>query len=622
MTEFFIGTDRVVLPKGLKFTLIDENPLITNTGEYSWDITVSLRNRINAKIFKHIYRINISEIQVSLAAKLIIDNHVRYGKIIILNNSDFEVTFQFISGNAEMNYVAKNEKKIWELDWGQEDSIDYSKASFTINHPGYGEVNMYGTVLGFNKYVCTPVKSGEDVVNNYSLQTAGWERHSLIVGITGKIVMQPYLLYYINKLPELLGYTLKYNVLNSDGRAKNMFVVNMVDSLKYADCLPDMTVTEFIESIENFFNVSFIVNKSDKTISIHNFKSFIDGKRVVTINKADDLYNRDLTEKSKSNRLDFTKISYDINASGYYNYQMLSQQILDKCEVKEFANFNSLFNYFYNNNLEDKYVLYRDLSKMNDYVNIVPDREPVVNVFNEKVDDERTITLVNRFRSYGDVSDRELKLKIVPVQIIYSTVRLNLYDQDLDTHIEIPIQLPLSSNTYTITDDIGLKNTIENGVADIARLNKLEVALFMGKINIVTDYYSEDHYPVILYPFSYCDKYPVYGPLGHYGEPPYQANWHPANYTIFEQWRFADFNPKANYTLSLNGSDGIIADYHQEKVVDTTKPYDFTLPDSRYLTADDIAIINNKRYMPISLEYNVDINGFEKKITGKFYALK
>ena len=222
MTELIIGGRRVVLSKSLSFTLIEENAEITSSGEYSWDISASLKNKINAIIFKNIYRLNISTVDVTCDATLIIDNAVRNGKIIIQNNTGSEIQFQFIAGNSELNYNAKSDtRKIYELDWGTESAIDFARALQTLSYPGYG--NFSGVQ---NNFVCTPVKIGDQIANDFNLD---------LTSIGDQIIMQPYLLYYINKLPELLGFKLINNVIESDSRAKKMFLVNAVNSLKYSD---------------------------------------------------------------------------------------------------------------------------------------------------------------------------------------------------------------------------------------------------------------------------------------------------------------------------------------------------------------------------------------------------
>ena len=58
MIQLYINNHEIVLPDDLEIDLIDNNPLITDTGEYSLDITISLLEPKNAIAFGHLYRVN------------------------------------------------------------------------------------------------------------------------------------------------------------------------------------------------------------------------------------------------------------------------------------------------------------------------------------------------------------------------------------------------------------------------------------------------------------------------------------------------------------------------------------------------------------------------------------
>lgn len=62
-----------------------------------------------------------------------------------------------------------------------------------------------------------------------------------------------------------------------------MYMISTANSKYVADGLPDMTVTNFINAVEKFFNVKFQVDSKDKSISIIPFSKSIENKRVVKI---------------------------------------------------------------------------------------------------------------------------------------------------------------------------------------------------------------------------------------------------------------------------------------------------------------------------------------------------
>ncbi len=707
MIQFFIENQEVILPDDFSFTQIDENPLITNNGEFTLDITVSLRNGKNAKAAKFINRINKIDIDTSYNALMIDDWKYKHGTIIIQSHTNTDMTFQFVAGNSELNYLAKNDKKIWELDWGTETAIDFNRSVLSITQTGYiweitsganlvrngkfisrsyipvwdsvyrtvslesgktytfsitgiasqsgstGEItavikNSSSTVtilasaiysfpdsvfenthtvtftsavtdanckiivsrsaspvilrslkveLGniatewcpnasdVCNFVCAPIKVDTELINDFEFNIASSSEYDenwfKFDHMTGKTIMQPYLLYYINKLPSLLGYSLKYNVLNEDFRAKVMYLVNATDSLNYADALPDMTVDEFIEAIENFFNVTFLIDQKDKSLSIHTFQTNMALKQTVKLQNALDAYERNFEQDTKPVKFGFTKLSYDLSDSIYFNYQKFSDAILSKCELLKFTSFNHIFNYVTSNPLIDKYKIYRDMSNNEDYISC---NEPTLNLFTQNIDDSRHITLVNKFQSVGTSSAVELILKIAPAQIDYAT-RTFYYAEH--ANITGHYQLPKSSNAYSIIEDLGLKDSIENGLKEVTRLEKLEVTLYLGLVEFLETPWGSINTP---YPFSYADINP------EFGKPPSMT------YTVFEDWRFDKYIQKAITTLKIVGENGIISDYHQASIIDMSKKYFFEIPDSPYITADNLFEFKNQKYIPISLE--------------------
>jgi len=607
MTQLFVNEREVILPSDFSFTLIEENPEITNNGEFTLDITISLRNPQNAIVFGFLNRINLATITKTAPARMIVDGSPRSGTIIISKNTDIDVTFQFVSGNSELNYIAKNEKKIWELDWGMETAIDFEKALESLNYPGYGEYDntpippFYFHTSWFQNFVCAPVIVGSSIINNFTIapDTDPVETALKINGISGKIIMQPYILYYINKLPSLLGYTLKHNILNTDSRAKKMYLVNAIDSLKYADALPDMTITEFKEAIEFFFNVEFIVNPTDKTVSIENLQSNLENKKIVNITDYLDEYNRDQSQDSKSVRLDFSKVSYDLPGTNYFRYQKLDQYILDKSTIVEFVNFAVLEAYtrLHNGSPANKFLIYRDLDQMNDYmfidINSAIGRPWIVFymypfTLDGNFDYVIIIDLINKFSSVGTDATKELVLKISPAEVLQHREPVHINSGNTFAYT----QLPKSSSAYFIEESKGFIETVQGTEVTIPRLSKLEVSLYTGRIKSYQETQIGYTFDIpTLYPFSHIDT-----------KPEFSGALSIEKLMALKTWVNTYFSPAATETMKLKGPGGIISDYHQQTIIDTTKEYTFYLIDGPNIRANNIFIINNLKYMPITFE--------------------
>ena len=77
MTQLYIDGIEVVLPKSFSVQVKRENPLITKNGEYTYDVTLSLTNPVNADLYRHLNRLNVQELPRSKrSAVLIADNRV------------------------------------------------------------------------------------------------------------------------------------------------------------------------------------------------------------------------------------------------------------------------------------------------------------------------------------------------------------------------------------------------------------------------------------------------------------------------------------------------------------------------------------------------------------------
>lgn len=598
MIQFFVNNQEIILPADFSFTMIENNPEINNEGVFTLDMTVSLRPPKNAIAFKFIHRLNNAGIEKTADA-LLVDNGVfRYGMIRIVDNTNISVSFQYLAGNSELNYIAKNEKKIWELDWGTESAIDFARAFDSISNPIY-----------LKNFVCAPVKisnsEGPIIYNNYKfIENVNIENRNETVTSVEHILMQPYLLYYINKLPTLLGYTLVSNVLNSDERAKTMYLVNSIDSLNYADCLPDITITEFIDSIESFFNVSFVVNSTNKTISIISYKNNYLNKKIVHVTNVLDSYSRKLIDSEVINRLKFSKIKYDLRDSIYFKYQELEDDILKILTQVDFDTYDDIWAFIQANslqNIENPLYLFNVLDEDNSYFY----GNATISLYRKNLSNYKG-NLINKFKAWGD-GDNILTLSIVPAEMETAQLRLHFLNLN-DNDVYLAYQYPKSSNNYYVQYNQNLVEMVENTIKKIPRITNLEVALFTGIIPMNNAWFFQDDYS-FEYPFSHLDYKPEFGQMIGASE----------IYTKFEIWTNEVFSPNVVKSMRLCGLNGIVSDYHQESILDNSEEYTFTFPDGPDVSANNIFMINNLKYMPISLE-RIKSNK-KKTVKGTFYRM-
>ena len=152
MIELLIDGMPVVLPEDFDLTMIEENVYLTKKGEYSLDLTLSLDNPTNARIYKHIHRPNSNTTIKDRKAILIADNRVYINGVeAITEYTNRSVTIQLLSGNSELNFLG-SDKKVRELDLGSMPAfVDGPYASRDVVRPllykKYPETNFVYTTV-------------------------------------------------------------------------------------------------------------------------------------------------------------------------------------------------------------------------------------------------------------------------------------------------------------------------------------------------------------------------------------------------------------------------------------------------------------------------------------------
>ena len=607
MKQLFINNIEIALDNNFSFKQIDENPVITSVGEFTLDIVISLQIGQNARAFGMIHRRNKSDIPSEWPATMIVNNRVSHGKAIYIANTDTTVTIQYVSGNSELQYFANQDKKIWEMNWGAEFAIDYARARQSIQQTGY-------QTTGFH-FVCAPVKLKDIIVNNFTVaDETGQSIPSTgafpINGINGEIIMMPYLLHYIEKMADMFGFTMKSNVLVNNTRAKHTYLLNNFNSLLYADALPDITLREFIEIIEDEFNVIFQVDKTEQSLEITYRYENISSRETIRLNEVVDAYTRNVNEESddKLNRFNVNKFSYELPDDLYYKYHRLNEYWELKATFLFQSDFTALYNYltanpdaWYNKNggyfdSQGNYYLYAD--------------KPSQDLFSRKITSSRSVYIFNQFRSSGFGNwDNELILKMIPPIIEKETFQMLFHPGQSDEKpFGLYYQLPVSQ--YELSDGahyeiIPLVEMIENEVPKVTRKTELETCIFMGEIKAFVISPTESVTFTTYYPYSCNDIYPDFGFL-------------PSSVDVirFEDWALNDFmsHVPGNYRLA-----DIANSYYLNRYFDTSKEYIMQMEDNPFLSTIFLFEINHAKYIPIRFERT--ISDKPEMVTGYFYKM-
>ena len=324
MTELYIDEKPVAIPAGTSLTIKQQNPLITKNGTFSLDLSLSLRERNNSILYKHIERFQNNITFKSRKALLISDNKIIInGSEAFISNTNEEVKIQLLSGNSELNYFIGSDLYISDLDLGTEQDLTDSYMNSVVD-------KRYPA----SSFAPARVKVDAEILNNFTETPidAGW-----YYSFTNK-TLQPYLVGMMEKVIKALGYTIAYNQLLDDDFLCRLFFLSNVKSLEYNKHLPGWKAKDFLEECETFFNVVFDINSSDKTVRI---------LRSQTVNpigtfEIDNILDDYTCEESKTSELNYQNVGYDFSGSTYYKYADIEENVMKQAVITTFPDYNSL----------------------------------------------------------------------------------------------------------------------------------------------------------------------------------------------------------------------------------------------------------------------------------------
>lgn len=347
MTQLFIDNQEVVLPSNLSVDLIVSNPLLTKEGTTTYDIDIDLRNQQNARIYRHINRINTTEHPKSRTAVFMVDGHtILKGTEIILKINGDKAKIQIVGGNSEFNYQIAD-LNIRDLDLG-EIQISEGKTYVTADD---ATPTLSGHYPQFH-HVFTPVilsMTGDDPIDVQQGTGDSWYAEFYANPVTlyhgdtrfserAKFAPQPYILAIIYRFFLALGYlNIDMQTLEADQTNLCLFIVNARKTLRYNEMMPNWTAVKFIEEIEKFFNVVIKADPIDKTVSIVHQRTYYDTTEKYFM-PDDDVIDIFETEFADSNDQEvgasnYDNVKYNLPSTDWYKYAAISTDLLAKCRI-------------------------------------------------------------------------------------------------------------------------------------------------------------------------------------------------------------------------------------------------------------------------------------------------
>lgn len=594
MTELYIDGQKVVLPEDFTTQIISENPFYTKRGDYSFDISLSLLNATNARIYKHRNRTNAlidkSELRKAVLKVDNVDILIGSERIDIVTDEKAEI--QIVAQNSELNFVAGEERKVRDLDLGKADKNNLSMSFDSV----YPEVDCH--LLEYY------AGEGGNIGNKMDM----WVNTENVRFTTSRFntnTVQPYFCFIIRKTIEALGYTLIYNALEEHSYLKNAYIVHGILTYEYAKMLPDWTVKEFLSKIEETFDGIFLVDSENKEVRFfHNHQADLNVKTesLTTV----DEYEQETNEDNRLNAR-IANIEYNLPSDEYCKYMRLADSVLE-----EITDTNKVVVSSYNElrSTVDNDISRKDFSKIyvlgNDWFVAFDD---VQHKYPKKVNSFKP--LMNNTES----TETDIDLEIIPASMSYYA-KLPSYtgaasggDYEHKYTMKYFMQIPIAESYDPVpvrtvpsgTPDrygTNIQDLIESGKESVVIPSKISLAIYDGRKNMTIESNpNNDPLPLqALGPISWVECLAEYHELSK------------------EETLFGD---RGKDPFRLHNMNTEI--YSKAKPIDTTMLYKFDFLYDKKIDVRSNFIIKNREYVCHKIERNLTIDGFTRIATGYFY---
>ncbi|WP_334166627.1 hypothetical protein [Phocaeicola paurosaccharolyticus] len=612
MTELYIDGYPVSLQEDLNIDFYVYNPFFSKKGEYTYDIDISLLDGNNAKIYGNIHRPHVDNNFALRQAILISDSKVLIvGSEIILSITDSIVKIQIVSGNSELNYLAAGNTKIRDLDLGHIEQLTNEMAIESL-YKSFPQYNFVCTPLYYNlEQETTGSESATSVLYNLvkPKQAVVDEMEN-----NTKLCPQPYMLYYIYKICESLGYSItENNLLNSTIYSK-LIIVHGSDSLNYNEMIPNWDVDEFLSEFEKFCNVILVVNKSNKTIRILNVADFYNNSDKVYI-KSEQIIGTPEKKYSQENELYllYDNVKFELPNNDSYKYDSLSDDLISMCEEIHVSTYDDLYVNLYGTTDKSKWSGIDVSSKYNQLnIYVVDDIEQAFVLYKYQWGNntQYNFRLVNRFKNVEtDASSDTVSFKIIPADMAVKS--WTIYDNNAGNYYaaSIPIIKDASSTKEAISESNGLQEFILSGVPEESVPDKIFVTIYDGVKNMICwngKKTNECDLPDYVYPLSYSAPY--YS--GRRDELPF--------YECQKVFLFGD----KTKTLELKGKNGLFeTNYNRNLSVDIKTEYIYKFISSEIFNAMEIYVIDYKMFYCKQLHYVIKSNRISKEVEATVYPI-
>ena len=353
MTNLYIDGRQAVLPIGTNIKVTAENPLFTEAGTYTLEVTLPLAGCAeNQRIFGAIHRADV--LKAELVAKrwefvLVAPPLHIEGKARISAVDNEGVKIQLLAGRSAINDASTDaqdgERYVNELE-----GLGYVfEKAYAKKYPGdtilhysrtrelwlNGEITHKGRA-GDEHAVVLPIYSTADKAIANELAVLHWggqgqllkkhkdggkeyafDRHGAIltpmpaegtyvdadrnphIRSNAVFAPQPFLIHVVERVIKALGFELapEDNAVRGTWQER-LIIGNCRPTVEIAKMLPHWTVKEFIREVQNFFGV-VLLTEGRRARLVRKREAYGEGMRVHIIQEPLDEYNADVEENAK-----------------------------------------------------------------------------------------------------------------------------------------------------------------------------------------------------------------------------------------------------------------------------------------------------------------------------------
>lgn len=618
MLQLFIDKQEVALPSDLNFDLFAYNPFFDRKSDYTYDIDIDLSIPQNARIYSHINRLNIVNKHKDRVAELYDGSKlILYGTEIILSVENDKAKIQLVSGNSELNYLAASKKaRMRDLDLGEivlnEDtakkSLESTSDSCDFVCPPCAKVyKRFGFSYWYNKG-----HSASYLYNNLSRPyfKDDEQNQKTMLNWCGQPNLRAmmYLCVIVEKVVQAMGYKVEYNALRRSKKFKQVFIVNSFETNKVSEMVPNWFVNDFLDQVEKWCNVLFLVDQSKNTCSIVNISDFYKTDSATTFIKKDSVVDgleKDF-DADPTSEVSYSNIMYNVPDHEWYKYGYVDDNVRQACSVEEYATYEDIrrigISGFYN-----QMKLYKARDTGREYV--VSRRHNIT--INADYNYLQPIDYVGKI--VNEDSNESMSFNIVPAPMVaVSLYGYYFYDGATNNNgggygscfTMIPYAMDQVSEEE-VTEEQGLNEFIVGGMSEEAIPGTMFVANYVGVQKCFwpnAQTHQAGAVEKVRWPLSLSvNQFVGFGASDS------------GSYIACNE-EYKDFD------LSIQNLHSDV--YSKNELIDTTKEDKLKFYTDEVLDSKNIFVIANARYYCRYIKYKVTIDGVSKEAEGFFFPMK